>query len=218
MKKQALTIIALAALTATSISCKDSSKKDAIAQSDVATAVAQPSSQKYTADVAASSITWKGFKPTGSHSGTLNIKSGALNYNNNSITSGAFVIDMTSIVVTDIPATEEANGQLLGHLKSPDFFNVAAHNTATFNITGTSTNAGKTILAGNLTIKGIKQNISFPVNVSKNGNSITLASESFKIDRTKWDIKYKSKTIFGDLGDKFINDDIELKFIVKATL
>ena len=217
MKKQVLSILALATLTAASVSCKDASKTEHANNTEVAAAVASTTSNIYTANVAASSLKWKGFKPTGSHSGTINLKSGTLAFNGTSIASGSFVVDMNSIVVTDIPAEEEANGQLLGHLKSKDFFNVAAHNTATFNITGSSAEGGKTILSGNLTIKGIKQNISFPVNVSSSNNTMTLTSDAFTIDRTKWDIKYKSKTVFGDLGDKFINDDIELQFTVKAS-
>ena len=160
MKKQVLSILALATLTAASVSCKDASKTEHANNTEVAAAVASTTSNIYTANVAASSLKWKGFKPTGSHSGTINLKSGTLAFNGTSIASGSFVVDMNSIVVTDIPAEKEANGQLLGHLKSEDFFNVAAHNTATFNITGSSAEGGKTILSGNLTIKGIKQNIS----------------------------------------------------------
>jgi hypothetical protein len=39
---------------------------------------------------------------------------------------------------------------------------------------------------------------------------MTLRSETFTIDRSKWNIKYKSKSFFDDLGDSFIDDEIEL--------
>ncbi|MEJ6792164.1 MAG: YceI family protein, partial [Lacinutrix sp.] len=45
---------------------------------------------------------------------------------------------------------------------------------------------------------------------------MTLTSDSFTIERTKWSINYGSKSIFDNLGDKFINDDMELKIIVTA--
>ena len=45
---------------------------------------------------------------------------------------------------------------------------------------------------------------------------MTLTSETFTIDRSKWNVKYGSKSFFDNLGDKFINDDIELKIMVKA--
>jgi hypothetical protein len=37
-----------------------------------------------------------------------------------------------------------------------------------------------------------------------------MAVAAFKIDRSKWDIKYGSGSFFDDLGDKMIYDDIEL--------
>ena len=45
---------------------------------------------------------------------------------------------------------------------------------------------------------------------------MTIESEAFTIDRTKWGVNYGSKSVFDDLGDKFINDDIELKILVSA--
>lgn len=215
MKKHVITLFALVTLTAVTFSCKDKAKE---ADTDkVKEAVtAQAASQKYITDTAASVIEWKGFKPTGSHSGTLKIESGVLSVNGDVIESGSFLINMNSIVVTDIPAEDEANGKLLGHLKNSDFFDVSTHANAAFEITGSSIVEGKTMLSGNLTIKGIKHNITFAVVLNRVGNGLTINSETFTIDRTKWDIKYKSKSVFGDLGDKFINDEMELKFVVKA--
>ena len=42
------------------------------------------------------------------------------------------------------------------------------------------------------------------------GNSMSLRSEPFTIDRTKWNVNYGSKSVFDNLGDKFIDDDIKL--------
>ncbi|GAL70959.1 YceI family protein [Jejuia pallidilutea] len=156
------------------------------------------------------------FKPTGTHNGDIKLESGVINVNGDAIESGSFLVDMGSIQVLDIPAEDEGNGKLLGHLKSPDFFDVENHANAAFEVTGISEVEGKTMLSGNLAIKGIKQNVTFPVNVTMDGDTMMLTSEAFTIDRTKWDIKYKSKSIFGDLGDKFINDEIELKVNVTA--
>lgn len=215
MKKNIATIFTLVALVITSVSCKDKAKEASTGDVKEAATV-KAVSQKYIADAAASVIEWKGFKPTGSHYGTINIESGVLSINDNAIEGGSFLINMNSIVVTDIPAEDEGNGKLLGHLKNPDFFDTANHASAAFEITGTTVTEGKTMLSGNLSIKGIKHNISFPVSVTNGENGLTLSSEAFSIDRTKWGIKYKSKSAFGDLGDKFINDDIELKINIVA--
>ena len=75
---------------------------------------------------------------------------------------------------------------------------------------------GKTMLSGNLKLKDVENNVTFPVTTSVDGDVFTLTSEMFTIDRSKWNVKYGSKSFFDDLGDKFINDDIELKVTVKA--
>jgi hypothetical protein len=40
-------------------------------------------------------------------------------------------------------------------------------------------------------------------------------SSSFKVDRTKYDIKYNSASIFSTIGDKAISDDFELAYQFK---
>ena len=76
---------------------------------------------------------------------------------------------------------------------------------------------GQKILQGNLTIKDETKNIAFPVTVEISENELTLESETFTIDRTIWGVNYGSKSVFDDLGDNFISDDIELKIMVTAT-
>ena len=39
---------------------------------------------------------------------------------------------------------------------------------------------------------------------------MTLESEPFTIDRTKWDVNYGSKSVFDNLGDKWVSDDMEI--------
>ena len=46
-----------------------------------------------------SSINWKGYKVTGEHSGTINLKEGVLNFDGDVLRGGNVVIDMTSIKV-----------------------------------------------------------------------------------------------------------------------
>jgi len=214
--KTTLKLIALALITLT-VSCNDKAKEAETKAAEDA-AVAKATAENFTADASKSTIEWKGFKPTGSHNGTIAISEGNLKVNDGAIESGTFTIDMASIVVTDIPAEDDGNADLTGHLKSGDFFDVATFPNAKFEVTGIETVNGKTMLAGNLTMKDATNNIKIPVsNTSVQGNQMTLTSETFTIDRTKWNIKYKSKSIFGDLGDKFINDDIELKVNLVAT-
>ena len=174
------------------------------------------SQDQFIANTKASKINWKGFKPTGTHNGTVMLESDHSNVQTSMINNGEFEIDMNSIIVLDIPSDESSNAKLVRHLKSDDFFNSKNYPVATFKIKSTEPKESKTLVNGDLTIKGITHPVSFLADVTVNGESIHLKSEKFEIDRSKWNIKYKSQSFFSDLGDKFISDDMELSVEVHA--
>ncbi|PNW28858.1 YceI family protein [Formosa algae] len=221
MKNRILTLMIALSLGATVTSCKDKAKEaEATTAEPVAETVA--TADTYKVDVDSSTIEWKGAKPTGEHFGTISITSGELSAEGNTIESGMFTIDMNSIVALDLEGDKKQN--LEAHLKGTvegkegDFFNINEFPTATFEVTGLTTNdANKTMLSGNLTLKGIKKNVSFPVTVSTTENTLSLVSETFAIDRTQWGVNFGSKSVFDNLGDKFIDDDIILTVKLKAT-
>ncbi len=215
MKKTFIKILFLSAISLTLVNCKDKAKEATTTEAEEVAEV-EAEALKFTADTLASTIEWKGFKPTGSHNGVINLERGVINTVDGEIAGGTFLIDMSSISVLDIPAEEKDHAKLTGHLKSPDFFDVEAHPNAAFEITGLEEVEGKMMLSGNLTLKDATNNVTFPVSVSNEGDAMTLTSETFTIDRSKWNVKYGSKSFFDNLGDKFINDDIELKIMVKA--
>ncbi|WP_299278241.1 YceI family protein [uncultured Psychroserpens sp.] len=202
-------------------SCKDKAEEANTSDAEAA-AVSESTSEKYTVNVAESTIHWKGFKPTGTHSGTINLENGVFKTDDGKLQSGTFLIDMKSISVTDLESgdgKENLEAHLMGTVegKEGDFFDVTKFPTAAFEITGTEAMAaGKTRLSGNLAIKGQKHNISFPVTITNADGMMTIESEAFTIDRTTWGVNYGSKSVFDNLGDKFINDDMELKIVVKA--
>jgi len=156
-------------------------------------------------DVSKSTINWVGKKVTGEHSGTVNFKSGSLVFKKNKLTGGSFIVDMTSLTATDL--TGEYLGKLNGHLKSEDFFGTEKNPTSTlvFKTIATKGNGLYTVNA-DLTIKGKTNPVTFDLTV--NGNTATTA---FNVDRTKYDIKYNSKSFFESIGDKAIYDEFELK-------
>ncbi len=157
-------------------------------------------------NVESSSVEWVGKKITGQHTGTIQLQSGELAMTDGMLTGGSFVIDMTSIAVTDL--TGGGAEKLKGHLMSDDFFGTEAHPTATLTITDV-TKAGlrdELMVKGDLTIKGITKPISFPVLM--NGDKATA---DILVDRTNYDIKYGSGSFFDNLGDKAIDNDFSLK-------
>lgn len=163
-----------------------------------------------------SQILWKGYKPTGSHHGSVDLKEGELAMKDNQLVGGKFIIDMTTVKDLDMPQTDPYNKKLVSHLKSPDFFDVAKYPTAKFEITAVRPQAENYLIEGNLTLKGITKNITFPAMVLNGKDEITFYSDAIKIDRTDFGIKYKSKKFFSNLKDKIINDLFDISFKIQA--
>jgi polyisoprenoid-binding protein YceI len=167
--------------------------------------------QSYKVDAAKSTLDWKAEKITGFHEGIIDIKSGTMKIDKDKIISGSFVINMNTITCTDL-TDAEYNKKLVGHLSSPDFFDVAKFPEATFTITKpVDLSKSVTEIHGNLSIKGIVKPLIFKAVVIKAGTSYVFNANSIVVDRTKYDIKYGSGSFFSDLGDKAIYDEFTLK-------
>ncbi len=155
-------------------------------------------------EVKNSKIVWKGYKVSGSHEGTLNLKSGALLFDGEQLKGGEFIIDMSSLACTDLKGNYK--GKLEGHLKSEDFFGVEKHPVSSLNITeinSISKNAYK--ITADLSIKGITKSIKFDASIYGK-----KATASLKIDRTEFNIKYGSGNFFDGLKDNMIYDEFDL--------
>ncbi|MDO9136787.1 MAG: YceI family protein [Lutibacter sp.] len=157
-----------------------------------------------------SKLTWKGYKPTGDHTGTITLASGNIALKNNKLTGGSFVANMSTIKDND------GSAKLEGHLKNADFFDVTVFPTAKFDITKTEAKGAKIQVTGNMTIKGITKQITFPASLAVNKDNVTLTSDTFQINRADFNVKYNSKTFFSDLKDKFINDDFDFQVTIVA--
>jgi len=161
--------------------------------------------KKVTIDTEKSNVVWIGKKVTGKHTGTLNFQEGYLEMDGNTITGGLFIIDMTTLQVTDLEAGS-GKEKLEGHLNSSDFFGVEKYPTATFRITEVSSIDNNSYnLSGKLTIKGHSENIT--VVLKKDGKT---ATSTLSVDRTKYNIRYGSSSFFDGLKNKAINDIFEL--------
>jgi len=159
-------------------------------------------------NISESTVNWKGKKITGSHTGTINFKSGFITMEGESITGGEFVIDMTSINVTDLEG--ETKGKLEGHLTSDDFFGTANHPTSTLTINSAKLQDGVYKVKGDMTIKDSTNPIEFDLKMDGD-----TANTSLKIDRTKYGVRYGSGSFFDNLGDNTISDDFELDVTLK---
>lgn len=166
------------------------------------TTVATAQSKKV--NVEKSTINWNAKKVTGEHSGTVNLQDGALIFKNGKVAGGNFTVNMTSVTTTDLSGDWKA--KLDGHLKSEDFFSTEKFKTSTLEFKKIAAKAnGVYTVTADLTIKGITNPVTFDLAVKG-----STASTIVKIDRTKYDIKYGSKSFFDSIGDKAINDDFDL--------
>ena len=171
---------------------------------------------EYEVDKKKSKVKWNGKKVTGEHYGTIALKSGTLEVDDNKIESGTFQMDMTSIVNEDLK-DESTNANFVGHLKSDDFFSVDKHPVSTLVLTNVKHKTGNTyVFSGNLTIKGITHPVSFDAKVDVNNDKLA-ANGKIEVDRTLYDIRFRSGKFFPDLGDKLIYDTFSLDFNIVAT-
>jgi polyisoprenoid-binding protein YceI len=160
---------------------------------------------KLTADTAKTKLLWLGEKVMGQHTSTINLRSGWLNWQENKILSGEFNIDMASL------KESENNQQLIGHLKSDDFFGVMKFPVAKLIITGsTPFDKGTGVVSGTLTIKDVTNPIEFKAAMQKKDDGIWFFA-NIVVDRTKYNIRYGSGSFFDNLGDKTIYDEFKLK-------
>ena len=221
MKK--LTVLALVGAALLFTACND--KKETVTAEQE---VAAKTGEAYNVDLAASKVDWKAFHKGGfaPRWGTLNLKSGEITVENNAVTSGEFVIDMTTLKVDPASVTEadKKPADLEAHLKNADFFDVEKQPTSDFKITAVADLAGelpkdavaganKTI-SGNLTLLGKTLNVSFPAKVTVAEGKASIEAK-FTVNRADWGIKFGTDET--DPAEWMISKDIEIGINVTAS-
>lgn len=167
-------------------------------------------SMKKEVDIQKSTVNWTGKKIAGTHTGTIQLEKGFLNMDEEGrLTGGEFVMDMNSIVVTDLEG--EYKQKLEDHLNADDFFGVKDFPKSTLVITEVSPKGKNTYaVTGDLTIKGKTNPVTFDMDVTE-----STALAKVKIDRTKYGIRYGSGSFFSNLGDNTISNNFELDVNLK---
>ena len=217
MKKIVLSLIL--SMLFTFVSCKKDKTEDNTSIENAATG----EGKKYSVDRNLSIVNWSGSKPTGKHTGVIKFKEGFVNIKDSAIVAGRFFIDMNTITVTDLKpgdGKEDLENHLKGTAekdKKDHFFNVKKYPTSDLKIVKIEEKEGKTIIYGNLSIKGVTKAVNFPAQVSITDNEVTINSDTLALNRTYFNVNYASKSLFADLKDKFIDDEIRIQVNVKAT-
>ena len=222
MKHLLLLLIISTGLLATS--CKSKGAEETTSETGAATGLT-PKGIAYEIDVPRSELKWNAFKPTGTHHGIVPLSGGTIYVDGDVISGGTVEINMAGLQVQDMDG--EMKDKLEAHLKGTvpgkedDFFNVAKYPAATFTILGSTKlendPLGTHMINGELRIKDITRPVSFKAVVDlASGVALKATAEPFVIDRTEWNIKFKSKKFFDDLKDDFVNDEIKLELTVGA--
>jgi len=221
-KNQKASLLGLFTLSLALVACSGQKGQNAVSASDSVAANTLTVGQTVSVDSSVSYLSWKGFKPGGQHYGKLPVSAGELDLKDGVLKAGSVSIQMNGIIVEDLKAEDGAD-KLKQHLESEDFFDVAKYPEARFELTNLPAEGVKvaelTELQGNLTLKDVTKNITIPVAsvvADPTTGAYTITSKTFTINRADWNVKYGSKSFFTGLGDKFINDDIELSFVLKT--
>ena len=144
-----------------------------------------------------------------SHFGSIAIMEGKFNTNGQELQGGAVIVDMTKISPEDENYSEELlASDLVGHLSSPDFFNVDANPTANFNITKIEGSE----VTGDLTVRGITHEEKLVVEIMELTPENMHIKGNLQFDRQKYDVAWEHY-----LEDVILSDIITLEFDINAT-
>lgn len=160
-------------------------------------------------DADRSTILWGASEMRGAirRKGKIDFKNGFVLVEKNSLVAGAFVVDMHSMQVTDVPIHEViARRNLVNHLKSDDFFAVDSFPESYFTISAiVSAEDSNYEALGELTIRAIAHPVVVQIQASGTGFTARL-----DFDRFLWDIAYTGSWAQRTLVDREISLNIDM--------
>lgn len=156
-----------------------------------------------TINAESSHVMWKGeMLGVYSHTGTLALTEANVALKDGQITGGSFTVNMNTITPTDDnynPEEGKSREKLVGHLSSPDFFDVENFPTAKFvisSVTGTTAN-------GTLTVRGISHEEKVEnIKLSEKDGQVAISGE-LVFDRKKYDVSWDSP-----MQDMILSNDV----------
>lgn len=177
---------------------------DVSAPSSISGSAATAGAKTYAFGPNGSTVEFVGSKVTGSHKGGFKKFAGELQV------AGGKVADSGNKVLIDTTSLWSDNERLTGHLKTPDFFNVAQYPTAVFETSSIAQNTTNFTVTGDLTLHGVKKQISFPADIKVSEDAVDVNARFF-INRFDFEMKYPGK------ADDLIRKEVVLTLNIKAT-
>jgi len=196
-------------------SCGGPAKEENENNSSASSVSLHVGSEKYVLiDTKESVVTWRGYNLNGlnSQTGYVYISKGELLIEDGELMGGIVEVDMNTIE----DKKHGRDNKLVNHLKDPDFFEVEKFPFSTIAITSVaSINDENKNVTGNLTIKGITHPVTFPVKMEIKEGTVK-ANGKLVIDRTLWNVRYKSGKFYDNLANQAMSDSIEFHMEIVA--
>jgi polyisoprenoid-binding protein YceI len=219
-KKRFAKLLVMVSIVALISACEKAPKGDDAKITEKEQAVAATGTA-FMIDTAQSYVKFTGNGVGKNHPGTFKLNYGAVAVDNDSLSGGTFVININSMQMEQ--QGNDIKEKLRPHLLSGDFFDAAKFGTATFEITNVMpwkpkegekslVEGANLSISGNLKIKDVTKNITFPARIDLDGNTLK-GKANFDIDRRQWQMNYgNDKT----LGDKFISETVNIELHLEA--
>jgi polyisoprenoid-binding protein YceI len=133
-------------------------------------------------------------------------------------------VDTTTPANSSVNVTIEAasvttgNEQRDGHLKTPDFFDIANYPQITFVSTGVERDGSEWEITGDLTINGVTKSVTIPFEETGSakdpfGNTRVGFEGDVTIDRTEWNLSFNAAL---ETGGVLVSEKVKLEFDVSA--
>ena len=133
-------------------------------------------------------------------------------------------VDTTTPANSSVTVTIEAasvttgNEQRDGHLKTPDFFDIASYPQITFVSTNVERDGAEWDITGDLTINGVTKSVTIPFEETGSakdpfGNTRVGFEGDVTIDRTEWNLSFNAAL---ETGGVLVSEKVKLEFDVSA--
>lgn len=207
-------LILLFGLITSSTFAQDSTKKE----KDIVEVYVPPvrnGLSEYKLDQQNSEIRWNVNTTKGPQNGTIQLKSGRLFFKNSDLVSAIFNMDMNTVTISSLPPGI-ISMQAMNFLKSKDFLDIYAYNSAILEIT-TSKKVGvnRYQVGGYLTIKGIKRPINFVVEGELKDEGFEGKALDIQVNREEYNIATTQASLSNDSKEQ-ISSSVEPRFFISV--
>lgn len=211
-------LVLLFGLIISSTYAQDSTKKAKQKEADIVDVYVPPQRNglsEYKLDNKNSEIRWNVNTTKGPQNGTIQLRSGRLFFKNKDLVSAIFNMDMNTVTISSLPPGV-LSMQAMNFLKSKDFLDIYAHNSAILEITTSKKIAtDRYQVGGYLTIKGIKRPMNFVIEGVLNENGFDGKALDIQVNREEFNIATSQASLSNDSKEQ-ISSSVEPRFFISV--